>query len=303
MSVVTQNGSIKEFFWFINERQRIYLAKESGKMPPPWTEDEILQKYFFCNVFREQDKTTRYIHKNFRLPIIKRAPKKKMPAIMIFNMALCRFFNYIPTLEFIGPIGLPPTTAQKKQDIDTSDWDMFEEALAHQLRVRQDEGHKIFSDAYLVAGTDLKGKNKINGVIDRLHELWGEVDKLGIAIPMSHSLEDSWRLLCHMPGIGPFIAYEIVTDLRHTPVLDTAQDIMTWANAGPGALRGLQRIYGLSITKNDCLKGMKTLLGVAQIDHQDLNLEMRDIEHCLCEYDKYKRIQHSQGVSRRYRPS
>ena len=51
-------------------------------------------------------------------------------------------------------------------------------------------------------------------------------------------LQAVWSWLRQFYGLGPFLAYEIVTDLRHTALLDRAPDIMTWANPGPGALRG-----------------------------------------------------------------
>ena len=44
---------------------------------------------------------------------------------------------------------------------------------------------------------------------------------------------------------GGFHSYEIVTDLRHTYLLENASDINLWANIGPGCRRGLARIiYG-----------------------------------------------------------
>jgi hypothetical protein len=49
--------NIERFFYWINERHRIYEAKAAGQ-PWPWTADWILQKYKFTNAFRELDKTT-----------------------------------------------------------------------------------------------------------------------------------------------------------------------------------------------------------------------------------------------------
>ena len=43
--------NLKRFFYYINERHRIYLKREEGHSWP-WTDDEILQTYSFCNVFR-----------------------------------------------------------------------------------------------------------------------------------------------------------------------------------------------------------------------------------------------------------
>ena len=49
-----------EMMKFAYERQQIFKKKEAG-LPWPWSEDPTFQKYKFCNVFRDQDKTTRWI--------------------------------------------------------------------------------------------------------------------------------------------------------------------------------------------------------------------------------------------------
>ena len=38
------------------------------------------------------------------------------------------------------------------------------------------------------------------------------------------------------------MAYEVVADVNYTPVLRFAKDRYTWANAGAGAIRGLNRL-------------------------------------------------------------
>jgi hypothetical protein len=103
------------------------------------------------------------------------------------------------------------------------------------------------------------------------------------------------------------MAYEVVTDLRHSIHLQNAEDIMTWANAGPGAQRGLNRIHGRPLNqtiKKDVLNmEMKDLLDISDEVAGMLNtnvprLEMREIEHCLCEYDKYERVRLGEGRPR-----
>lgn len=272
-----QDGSEDEFFWWMRERQQIYLYRQAG-LPPPWTSDPILRDYFFTNVYREQDKVTVWVREHWR--------ERKAPAhLMIFNMAVARFFNWIPTLETIGW---------------TQDWHSKRVERDNLLHHQNEEKHiKIFNDAYIIAGTDLKGYTKISGVMRRLDILWEERRSIADAIrPPRTSLEFAWHALQVTPGIGPFIAYEIVTDLRHTPVLHDAPDICTWANPGPGAIRGLQRIYGKEAVrgKEAAIVLMHTLMEACPMP-----VEMRDIEHSLCEYDKYKRIKLGQGIVRRYR--
>ena len=264
-----QDGSVKEFFKFMEEREKIYQRKIYDE-PKPWTLDPILRDYFFCNVYRENDKVTKWIRENWRKP-----HKNSAPELMIFNMVVARFFNWAPSLEIIGW---------------TDNWpEKRRRGIAHRLLVRQQMGENIFNSAYLIAGTDLKGKNKIDGVCDRLD--WAWENKKYLARNCGITLQSSWEVLQEIPGVAGFIAYEIVTDLRHTPILENAPDIMTWANPGPGAIRGLQRIYGKDQIRNReiAINQMQALLFDSHL-FTKLKLEMRDIEHSLCEGDKYWRI-------------
>ena len=57
---IIQSKYFYEFMYFIIERQNIFYKKEILKLPPPWTDDLILDKYLFLNNNRVCDKTTRY---------------------------------------------------------------------------------------------------------------------------------------------------------------------------------------------------------------------------------------------------
>lgn len=41
---------------WIKERYTVHLKKDVQKLPPPWTSWDVMQKYRFCNVRREQDR-------------------------------------------------------------------------------------------------------------------------------------------------------------------------------------------------------------------------------------------------------
>lgn len=115
------------------------------------------------------------------------------------------------------------------------------------------------------------------------------------------------------------MAYEVVTDLRHTRYLNEAPDIYSWANAGPGAIRGLNRLHGRDLgakpkpeaTNREMFDLMNDLNdwaepGFTQTFGPRLDggedtfprFEMRDIEHCLCEFDKYERVKLGEGKMR-----
>src|ERR1700730_3740631 len=49
----------KPFFDWCRERHSVFEKRLAGQQFP-WTDDPILTEYIFCNVFREQDKVTRW---------------------------------------------------------------------------------------------------------------------------------------------------------------------------------------------------------------------------------------------------
>ena len=195
---------IINFFNFIEERHKIYLNRELG-MPFPWTEDKILQTYSFCNVFRELDTVTIWLRENWREPY---ADHPNLP----FAMAMARQINWPETL---AEIGFP------------EEWNP--DHAKNVMRTRQIKKEKVYTGAYMLTGT--LGGPKIEQTIDKiLTPLYENPPEL-----YPDSLEDTWRQYLPYKGFAKFISYEVVTDLRHTKHLNKAKDIMTWANAGPGA--------------------------------------------------------------------
>ena len=265
--------TMKDFFKFISERHQIYLNRQTG-MSFPWTEDEILQTYSFCNVFRELDTVTIWLRENWREPY---ADHPNLP----FAMAMARQINWTETLS---EIGFP------------EDWNP--EHAKNVMRARQLKKEKVYTGAYMLTGT--LGGPKIDQTIDKiltpLYEDQPEID--------NDSLENTWREYLRYKGFAKFISYEVVTDLRHTKHLNQAKDIMTWANAGPGAKRGLNRIFERDIKtplKNEQSNHeMMDLLDISveMLEPHVPALEMRDIEHSLCEFDKYERTRLNQGRPR-----
>jgi len=127
----------------------------------------------------------------------------------------------------------------------------------------------------------------------------------------SPTLEYACKRLQRYYCLGGFTAYEMVTDLRHTHVLENASDIMTWSNPGPGAIRGLLRLLDRPFRKgknNCCIHPPKdyqeqTTKLLRLFDRKLSRMpkfEMREVEHCLCEWDKYERILWGDGKPKRH---
>ena len=265
---------VNDFNSFMEERHNIFIRKEINNEPYPWSDDAILTEYSFCNVYRELDRVTIWIRENWREPY---ADHPNLP----FAMAMARQINWPDTLD---EIGFP--TEWRPDHVKT----IMQERMAKK--------QKVYTGAYMLTGT--LGGTKIEQTVDKI------LTPLYANFPCDFSsIENSWKSFLPYAGFSDFMSYEVVTDLRHTKWLEKAPDIMTWANPGPGAMRGLNRIFGRPLDSKQkkplFIQEMRDLLSV--LNNTPLPLEMRDIEHCLCEFDKYERTRLGQGRPRaKYKP-
>ena len=280
-----------DFFQYACERYSIMLAKNNGQ-EPPWTNDWVLQQYRFCNVFREDDKVTTWIRENVREPM------RNDPSVL-GALVIARWFNKIETLEIL-----------KSKDACTSwhapanlfyHWDL--EEMAKRLRDQK----PLVTGAYIIKTPN--GMNKLDGIIWCLQQFLPFAEQLCASIEQGEiTLEHLTNVLAMYPYLGQFMAYEVVTDMRHTDFMKDAPDIMTWANPGPGAARGLGRVMcddptayqtGRKRDSKALMSGMHQLLDLSTDEQywpqEWPSWEMREVEHTLCEFDKYDRAHNEEG--------
>jgi hypothetical protein len=284
--IIVENWpAIMPLYDWMNERERIRIKKDAGEKAP-WTDDPILREFSFCNVFREDDRVTRWIAKNFR------EPYKDHPNLW-FALCASRQINWPPSL---AAIGFP--------DGNILEWK--ERAIAI-LEKRQAEGHKIYTGAYMLrADPASPEQSKIRYTMDKVlmpvwnstHEIANDPEKTPFK-----SIETTVDYLSQFYAYGNFLSYEIATDMRWTRYGDK-WDVMTYANAGPGAVRGLNRLFGrdvkMMIPKKQALAEMQFLLANAPkyLGKHVKSLEIRDIESGLCEVDKWLRVKNGEGRPR-----
>ena len=288
--------NVERFFYWINERHAIYQRRNMGLPRSEWTNDPILQKYKFTNPFRENDRVTVWMRENWTKP-----NDNKRSAEIIFN---CCLFRMVGTSEFAEEHGWVEFS---------TNWDS--EYTKSLIKNRIAEGKRTFTGAYIITNQGLK-LPKAEVVVDHfLKPIYDASEHIAVSAGFSQSLQKTHEKLAEYRGWGGggFMAYEVVTDLNYTPVLKNATDRFTWANAGPGAKRGLNRILGnplkKSMTQKVANEGMQDLLqmtkevypfnGYLLGEHIPTDqVDMRTIEHSLCEWDKYERVLHGQGRPR-----
>lgn len=275
------------YFDFINERHRLYLAKKRGK-PAPWTRDPILQIYKFTNVYRELDAVSidcaeRVLDQYYPW-------RKSRAAGLVGDVIGYRLFNWPATWTRLAPARDPWNEAKAKR-------------ILHRA---YNAGHKVFTGAYKVSNNGER-RSKIDLVCEAVSVGYELAPMLVREIRKDRTLANAARLFQeHIPLVGPFVAYEFACDLRWTKLLENAPDIDTWGNPGPGATRGLNRLAERKLTakpsKWQLVNEMRDILEESRLPGRlgkhMVPLEMRDVEHSLCEYDKYCRVKNGEGKPR-----
>jgi hypothetical protein len=268
----------ERFLYWIMERRAIHKKRERGLLRP-WTDDEVLQTVWFTNPYREEDKTTVWFRNYVRKPL--KDADSVLMATVIF-----RWFNRIPT-------GI----ALWNHDLLTR-WD---ERKAIETLERMPP--PIFTGAYMIKAGNGPPGCKIGNVCRSITPLWNDRAMLVQTCKDTNSLKAIWDKLRFYKHLGGFMAYEIVCDLRYTHLLCDATDVNTWANMGPGARRGMNRLLGRDVEaplsqREWLVEAIRLLVDVRKLRLKP-KMELREVEHANCEWDKYERALWKQGKLKR----
>ena len=171
--------TLAEFFALARERENLRLRKE-WREAKPWTEDPILRDNYFCNVFREDDRTTRWFREQVREPL------HYEPAV-VWATIVFRWFNYIPTGELIKSILLADGSADELETV---------------LRPLQQRGEKLFTGAFIVKSPN--GTDKLSGILDCIRAADAFLNRE--AGRLTNTLEQAHEALQEIPFLGPFMA-------------------------------------------------------------------------------------------------
>lgn len=296
MNPASANLNPKEMLvYWITEREKIRIAKELGA-PKPWSGDWVFQQTYFCNVRREDDRVTRWIRSNW-------SPDKIGWDDYEYAMVLARFLNWPDTLEQL--------TAQMAAG-DASKFDVTFGVLEEMSKLNL----KVWGNAYVVTTHGIpmgKAQYLCQRVLPAAYELlgagrWRQAYGRGPTL-LAHRHEDYMRL----EGMGSFMSAQVLADLKNTPghPLADAWDWHTWSAPGPGSLRGLGWYFDQPVTRGSYETAMDEVasdimrspaakyLGKTPMD---TNINMQDLQNCLCEFDKYMRVRTGSGRSKRGYP-
>lgn len=264
---MNQDELLELFWYWIRERQAIYERRLLG-LVKPWSNDPIFQTCKFTNVYRELDRTSRWVARNWR------TPHNDDPHVW-FAMAVSVMTNNIDTMEALGyPV------PWDRQHFETVLWD------------RRERGLPVFGNAYLLT-THRHSIPKITYYANILDRLWNMREK----IPACKTLNEIHFLLTGVDGIASFISGQIIAAYKYADSC-TAKGFDTFAVSGPGSRRGLARLNGYPPTYNwreedwyHCLYHLQEPV----TEHTEYVLHLQDLQNCCCEFDKYVRVKTGEG--------
>ena len=259
---------------FITARERHRVAKEAGrKVDRP---DPIISTFRFCNVRRNDDRVTKWVHENY-------LDRWRDDPDLWFALLVARLFNNEETLDILTDTVLP----------------FNPEKMRARLHARRDNGRKNFNAAYIVS-TNGRAMDKVNYVIDYvLAPAWKGRGNMAAMMRRATTLGQAHQHLGRLNGLASFMAAQVVADLKYA---DPAKwkDFQSFAASGPGSRRGLNRVLGLDketgMTEVAFRERLAVLWGKVNARlkwAQDLTAQ--DLQNCLCEFDKYERARTGDG--------
>lgn len=273
---MARKDAITRLAKFIIERERIRLRRAAG-VTKPWTTDPILQRYRFCNVHRNDDTVTQWIHNHWS-----QAQHVQRPYHW-FAMAVARFVNWPETL---ARMPYPVPWSRKN----------FLKALREQAK-----HGKVFTGAYMIrASAADPGKGKAEYLADKvLGPAWKKRDTI-----VAGNMREFAEQLQRFHDFGSFMTGQVIADAKQYGPWRLMPDYREWAISGPGSRRGLNRVLGREIDQpwkeKDWLWWLQNVSHTVGplIGKHDIYLDNQDLQNCLCEFDKYERVRLGQGRPR-----
>ena len=267
------------YWYFACERQNIFWKKLNGE-EAPWTDDPILQNYKFCNSYRVNDRVSQYLLKN----VIYNG-KNYSREDMIFRILLFKLFNKESTWELLldsfDDITLSNFSREKYSSV-------LENAISNDI--------KIYNDAYISRANKSFGYDRKHDNPLALLEKIFFIDKPHLKSIRSETMDEAFQILKSYPLIGNFMAYQLVTDINYSEVVNWREDEFTVA--GPGSLRGIKKCFidKGNMSNEDIIRYMyehqEEEFARLHLDFKRIGnrpLQLIDCQNIFCELDKYCR--------------
>ena len=258
---------------WITEREAVRHRREAGHAPP-WTGDEPLATYRFCNVNVQDDHVSRAIHK-----LVTR-PHADDPGLIV-ALAVCRFTNAPEVIEAVRDC-LVPFDAERFVAIMTE---------------RAARGLPLERRAYVIPG-GVPGELKAASLArDLFTPLANAIEQ--IRPKAGDTCQAVFERLRRFPYLNKgFITAQIIRDLKQVEPLRSAPDWHQFVMSGPGSQRGVNRILGATTQAEidrvrpeaewrDLFREIVDIAAPQVAEHGIVGLDAQSWQNCACEVDKW----------------
>ncbi|KAK7035360.1 hypothetical protein VNI00_011891 [Paramarasmius palmivorus] len=274
------------FWYWCAERKAIDDRRRAGE-PYPWTKDEHLREYYFCNSYRVLDRGCQFLVRE----VIEKGSQE--PQEVVFRILLYDIFTKPETYELLqtqlGPLS----------------WKTYNlEAYLEVLQEAHENGTTLYTGAFMkiLSGPYPNYHNHLL-VLEQMMD-----DDLVSRMQNAKDVGKLHEYLLSLPGMGPFTSYQLLLNLSYSKLFKfSANDYVVPC---VGSSSGLVKLFGNSIkearlvNRQIDIQIMRWMMET-QDDHfrrlgikpprlgpQQLPLDLSDIEHSICEVDKYARLAH-----------
>ena len=282
--------AVAAFLIFVLERQKIWVNKSRGVSP--LTENLVLGGKWFTNMYRELDRGTIYFKRQMMKTSLKGVEinrekiSENLVEEILFKSILYRLLNKVETFLDFG--GIPSIRSLP--------------GFLDYLKARKENHETIFTAAH-----QSMGLNRLLQTLEFVQKNISGLSEKVVAGAKARSNRDSFKAILTIPNVGEFFAWQILADLLECRVLGENTDNQ-WTCLGPGAKNGLRRIFRMSSSQGE-LRHTRLLrdlcspagpgsgfsaLGLKFPAFLGKALSLKNVEHALCEYDKYFRS--AQGI-------
>lgn len=278
-------------YWeFAAERQRIFRDRLVGR---DWsTDDVVLQRFRFTNAYRASDRVSQFLIQHVIYG------QQGDWRDVFFRVVLFKLFNKIETwIELEAELD---TISRLTFDVETY--------AAVLERIRERRG-TLYSAAYIMPSAQHFGSKRkhVNHLRLIRHMLETHLPE---RLLDCGSASKAFVEISGYPSMGPFLAYQLLTDLCYSSELSFSES--EFVCAGPGALDGLHKCFSDpgDYTPNELIawtmERQRDEFERRGIEFQDLwgrALQLIDCQNLFCEISKYAReaFPHVQGKSERTR--
>lgn len=273
---------LQYYFYFMQERMNIFWKRYNGERNS-LTDDAILSRYKFTNVYRILDRVSQYLVKE----VIYNSDRNYNEVDTLFRILLFKVFNKIDTWVYL------------QNEIGSIRVDTFNVNKISALLSERIQDTPVFNAAYIMNGSHQK-YNQLNSK----HQKWLQMieqemlkEKRIEKIVKARSLEEVYNILRDCSFIGSFLAYQYSIDFNYSPVINFDEN--SFVKAGIGAIRGIKKCFRLNKMysfedyiryTHDHLLSFREKYGYTSFKNL-FNREptLIDIQNCFCETDKYLR--------------